>query len=96
MYKDWETSYETLSSMVVPRSTERIHQDSEYGLYTVTVFKKIIDEFKIHAREKKCVHNTIQHSAYSIPKPSSNANGFLIVHTLGLNSCKCKKSGGIN
>ena len=53
MYKDWESSYESLSDMVVPRCTERIHEDSEYGLYTVTVFMKVIDEFKLHAREKK-------------------------------------------
>lgn len=53
MYKDWENTYESLSTMVVPRCSERIHQDSEYGLYTVTIFKKVIDEFKLHAREKK-------------------------------------------
>ncbi len=55
MYKDWERTYESLSPMVVPRSTEMIHEDSEYGLYTVTVFKKVIDEFKLHARESKWV-----------------------------------------
>ena len=53
MYKDWERSYESLATMVVPRSTEMVHEDSEYGLYTVTVFRKVVDEFKLHAREKK-------------------------------------------
>lgn len=53
MYRDWESAYESLSAMVVPRSTEKVHEDSEYGLYTVTVFKKVIEEFKLHAREKK-------------------------------------------
>lgn len=55
MYRDWETTYESLSDMVVPRCTERVHEDSEYGLYTVTVFKKVTEEFKLHAREKKYV-----------------------------------------
>lgn len=41
--------------MVVPRSTELITEDHDFGLFTVTVFKKIIDEYKIHAREKRLV-----------------------------------------
>lgn len=53
LYKEWESSYESLTQMVVPRSSHKIHEDSEYGLYSVTVFKKVIDEYKHHAREKK-------------------------------------------
>ena len=41
--------------MVVPRSTELITEDNDFGLFTVTVFKKIVDEYKIHAREKRLV-----------------------------------------
>lgn len=41
--------------MVVPRSTQLITQDHEYGLYTVTLFKKVVEEFKLHAREKKFI-----------------------------------------
>ena len=43
--------------MVVPRSSNKLHEDSEYGLYSVTVFKKVVDEYKHHAREKKYVHH---------------------------------------
>lgn len=32
-----------------------ITQDHEYGLFTVTLFKKVVDEFKLHAREKKFI-----------------------------------------
>ena len=53
MYKEWHTTYESLTPMVVPRSSQLVHEDTEYGLYTVSVFKKVIDEFKLHAREKK-------------------------------------------
>ena len=28
-------------------------EDGEHTLYTVTLFKKVIDEFKLHAREKR-------------------------------------------
>ena len=41
--------------MVVPRSTELIADDSEYCLYTVTLFKKVVEEFKLKAREQKYV-----------------------------------------
>lgn len=53
MYKEWLATYESLTQMVVPRSSQLVHEDAEYGLYTVSVFKKVIDEFKLHAREKK-------------------------------------------
>lgn len=41
--------------MIVPRSSQFITQDNEYGLYTVSLFKKVIDEFKLHARERKFI-----------------------------------------
>ncbi|KAH0947945.1 hypothetical protein HN011_001483 [Eciton burchellii] len=54
-FQDWYTSYEKVTDMIVPRSTQLITQDSEYGLFTVTLFKKVIDEFKLHSREKKFI-----------------------------------------
>ncbi|XP_065844647.1 V-type proton ATPase subunit C 1-B-like [Oscarella lobularis] len=54
-YKDWNLKYEKLSDMVVPRSTKKIHEDGEHGLYTVTLFKKVVDEYKLHARENKFI-----------------------------------------
>lgn len=41
--------------MIVPRSSQLITQDADYGLFTITLFKKVIDEFKLHAREKKFI-----------------------------------------
>lgn len=41
--------------MIVPRSSQLITQDNEFALFTVTLFKKVVDEFKLHAREKKFV-----------------------------------------
>ncbi|XP_032676091.1 V-type proton ATPase subunit C isoform X2 [Odontomachus brunneus] len=54
-FQEWYSGYEKLTDMIVPRSTQLITQDSEYGLFTVTLFKKVIDEFKLHAREKKFI-----------------------------------------
>lgn len=50
--KDWLSCYETLTTYVVPRSSKKLHEDNEYALYTVTLFKRVADNFKTSAREK--------------------------------------------
>ncbi|KTW26981.1 hypothetical protein T552_02472 [Pneumocystis carinii B80] len=49
--KLWLTSYETLTPMVVCRSSFEITKDDKYILYTVVVFKKYTQEFKQKCRE---------------------------------------------
>ncbi|RRT43960.1 hypothetical protein B296_00056079 [Ensete ventricosum] len=36
----------------VPRSAKKLHEDNEYALYTVTLFRKVADNFHNNAREK--------------------------------------------
>ncbi|KPI98614.1 V-type proton ATPase subunit C [Papilio xuthus] len=55
LFNDWNANYEKITNMIVPRSTQLIHQDNDYGLFTVTLFKKVVEEFKLHARERKFV-----------------------------------------
>lgn len=55
LFNDWNTGYEKLTDMIVPRSSQLITQDQDFGLFNVTLFKKVVDEFKLHAREKKFV-----------------------------------------
>ncbi|KAF2301815.1 hypothetical protein GH714_029516 [Hevea brasiliensis] len=50
--KDWLASYETLTSYVVPRSSKKLHEDNEYALYTVMLFRRVADNFRTSAREK--------------------------------------------
>ncbi|XP_073056362.1 V-type proton ATPase subunit C-like [Primulina eburnea] len=50
--KDWLSSYETLTTYVVPRSSKKLHEDSEYVLYTVTLFSRDADNFRAKARER--------------------------------------------
>lgn len=50
--KDWLANYETLTSYVVPRSSKLLYEDNEYALYTVTLFGRVADNFRIAAREK--------------------------------------------
>ncbi|XP_056638488.1 V-type proton ATPase subunit C isoform X1 [Diorhabda carinulata] len=52
---EWNATYEKITDMIVPRSSQLITQDNEYGLYTVSLFKKVVEEFKLHAREKKFI-----------------------------------------
>ena len=67
--KDFESKYERLATMVVPRSAKcvisrppprsaeascrKIAQDEEFGLYTVTIFRKVHDEYVQKCRENK-------------------------------------------
>ncbi|KAK1333288.1 hypothetical protein QTO34_006829 [Cnephaeus nilssonii] len=52
-YAQWQKTYESLSDMVVPRSTKLICEDKDGGLFTVTLFRKVIDDFKARAKENK-------------------------------------------
>ncbi|KAI7852920.1 ATPase, V1 complex, subunit C, partial [Circinella umbellata] len=54
-YKQWNNSFETLTSMIVPRSSIKIAEDSEYGLFSITLFKRVVEEFTHKAREEKFI-----------------------------------------
>lgn len=57
--KEWEAKYATFASMVVPGSAKRIAEDQEHSLYTVTLFQKVLDEYKTNCREHKYVSPAI-------------------------------------
>lgn len=38
--------------MKVPRSSKRLTEDNEYALFTVTLFRKVADNFKTAGRER--------------------------------------------
>lgn len=49
----------------VPRSSKKLYEDNEYALYTVTLFKRVADNFRTSAREKGCqVSLCISHTAF--------------------------------
>ncbi|KAI1288371.1 V-type proton ATPase subunit C [Halotydeus destructor] len=54
-FKDWLLRYEQLAPMVVPRSSVMVTEDNDHGLFSVTVFNKVVDEFKQNARENKFI-----------------------------------------
>jgi len=51
--QDWNNKYEHLTDMIVPRSSQLIYQDNDHALVSVTLFQKVVDEFKTKARESK-------------------------------------------
>ncbi|KAJ3070092.1 hypothetical protein HDU98_006854 [Podochytrium sp. JEL0797] len=53
--KEWLNTYETLTQMVVPRSSQRIAEDEEYYLFTVTLFQRVLEEFTQKARSDKFI-----------------------------------------
>lgn len=55
MANDWLTNYEKITDMIVPRSSQLIQEDNDYCLFNVTLFKKVAEEFKLHARERKFI-----------------------------------------
>merc|ERR1719510_790895 len=55
MINDWHAKYETLTDMIVPRSTAMIFQDADHALMTVSLFHKVVDEFKHKSRENKFI-----------------------------------------
>lgn len=55
LYPDWQAKYEHLADMVVPRSSRLVFEDNDHGLFTVTLFSKVVDEYKLHARENKFI-----------------------------------------
>ncbi|XP_049596111.1 V-type proton ATPase subunit C 1-B isoform X2 [Syngnathus scovelli] len=52
-YVNWEQKYESLSEFVVPRSSRKLYEDGEWGIFSVTLFKRDVYEFKAKAQESK-------------------------------------------
>ncbi|TFK23125.1 ATPase, V1 complex, subunit C [Coprinopsis marcescibilis] len=55
LVKEWNNSYERLTSMVVPRSAKELTADDEFALYSVVIFKRIHDDFIQKCRERKFI-----------------------------------------
>lgn len=49
----WLAKFETLTQMVVPRSTQKIAEDDDYSLWTVTLFQRVVDEYMNKCRVEK-------------------------------------------
>ncbi|XP_061599615.1 V-type proton ATPase subunit C 1-B [Cololabis saira] len=54
-YLQWERNYESFSDFVVPRSSRKLCEDREEGVFSVTLFKRAVNEFRVNAQESKFV-----------------------------------------
>lgn len=68
LYKEWNLKYEYLTDMIVPRSSQLIWEDIDHGLFNVTLFQKVVDEFKVKAREQKFVVRDFEYNEEDIAK----------------------------
>ncbi|KAI5618836.1 V-type proton ATPase subunit C 1-B-like, partial [Silurus asotus] len=53
--RQWENTYESLSKFVVPRSSRKLLEEEDAGIFTVTLFKNTVNEFKANAKKHKFV-----------------------------------------
>ncbi|XP_029983030.1 V-type proton ATPase subunit C 1-B-like [Sphaeramia orbicularis] len=52
-YIQWERTYESLSEFVVPRSSRKLYEEKEAGVFSVTLFKRAVHQFKAKAEQSK-------------------------------------------
>lgn len=70
--KEWETSYERLTSMVVPRSSKKLATDDEFTLFGVAIFRKVKDEFAQKCRENKFIIRDFTYNEEAIEKQKAD------------------------
>jgi len=86
--KDFEGYYEKMATYVVPRSGKLLHEDTEYGLYSVTLFKKSLEQFQAQAREKRLTLRDFTYSPTALHEEETKKHQ----DTAALNDCKTKLS----
>ncbi|VDP93532.1 unnamed protein product [Echinostoma caproni] len=70
-YNEWLSCYETLTDMVVPKSSELIFEDQDHGLWTVTIFRKMVEDFKNRCRERRFTVRDFEYDQRKIEESKS-------------------------
>jgi len=66
LVKEWNSKYERLASMVVPRSSSSLTSDEDYTLFSVVIFQRVREEFVSKCRENKYIVRDFVFSEESI------------------------------
>ncbi|KAF9647479.1 ATPase, V1 complex, subunit C, partial [Thelephora ganbajun] len=66
LVKEWNSKYERLGAMVVPRSSSSLASDEDYTLFSVVIFRRVHDEFVNKCREHKFIVRDFVFSEESI------------------------------
>jgi len=75
---DWNAKYEKLTDMVVPRSSQLVYQDNDHALLTVSMFSKVVDEFKNKARENRFL---VREFSYNVEELNAGKTELTKLHT---------------
>ncbi|BGP41556.1 Vacuolar ATP synthase subunit C [Rhodotorula kratochvilovae] len=78
LVKEWESTYERLTQMVVPRSATKLAQDDEFALFSVTIFRRVKDEFAQKAREKKFIVRDFTYDEQAIEKQKRELEALVV------------------
>lgn len=65
---EWFANYETLCEYIVPRSSKKIFEDGEQAMVNVTMFQKVVDTFKMKARDRKYLVREFTYDEQAIAK----------------------------
>jgi V-type H+-transporting ATPase subunit C len=68
LVKDWNSKYERLTAMVVPRTSKLIASDDEFSLFSVVAFRRVHDDFIQKCREQKFIVRDFVYSEEEIIK----------------------------
>eukprot|EP00758_Cryptobia_borreli_P015868 Tbor_TRINITY_DN6061_c5_g3::TRINITY_DN6061_c5_g3_i1::g.11503::m.11503/K02148/ATPeV1C, ATP6C; V-type H+-transporting ATPase subunit C len=69
--KDFMKSYWKMSSFVCPQSHSIVGEDEEYTLFSVVVFKRVLEDFKIACRKQKFIVRELDHGSGTDSTPES-------------------------
>nr|CAB3224657.1 V-type proton ATPase subunit C 2-like [Phallusia mammillata] len=73
-FDEWDKHYETLTEFVAPRSSRLLYQDEEYGLFAVTIFRKVFEEFKYNCGRNKFFVRDFQYSEQDMHSDKDQLN----------------------
>ncbi|KAJ2793334.1 Vacuolar ATP synthase subunit C [Coemansia helicoidea] len=75
--KDWTNGYERMTDMVVPRSSRRIADDAEFVLFSVVLFRRVLDEFSTKARDRRFIVRDFVYDEAAIARDRATAAGIV-------------------
>ncbi|KAJ1731942.1 Vacuolar ATP synthase subunit C [Coemansia biformis] len=75
--REWTHRYERLTDMVVPRSSKKIAEDSEYTLFSVVMFKRVVDEFANKARDMRFIVRDFVYDEEAMARDKATAAGIV-------------------
>ncbi|GAA5832442.1 hypothetical protein JCM11251_006455 [Rhodosporidiobolus azoricus] len=76
--KEWDNTYERLTQMVVPRSSVKLAEDDDFILFSVTIFRRVKDEFSQKAREHKFIVRDFTYDEQAIAKQKRELEELII------------------